>query len=94
MALIKECGGGGSDAYKQFCRMGPSKFLGTSLHGIYKKEVEFLELTQASRTVLQYKARFIKLACAPHTAGDDERKAKKFRRGLGPIIRMRMQHQG
>ncbi|XP_030948929.1 uncharacterized protein LOC115972826 [Quercus lobata] len=56
-----------------------------------EKEVEFMELIQGNKTVLQYEAKFTELArFAPHIVSDDVRKAKKFQRGLRPSIRTRM----
>ena len=56
-----------------------------------EKEVEFIELIQGNKTVLQYEAKFTKLArFASHVVSNDVRKAKKFQRGLRPSIRTRM----
>ncbi|KAL4643006.1 hypothetical protein ACB092_02G061200 [Castanea dentata] len=56
-----------------------------------EKEVEFMELIQGNKTVLQYEAKFTELSrFAPHIVADDVRKAKKFQRGLRPSIRTRM----
>ena len=56
-----------------------------------EKEVEFIELIQGNKTVIQYEAKFTELAqFAPQIVSDDVRKAKKFRRGLQPSIRTRM----
>ena len=56
-----------------------------------EKEVEFMELIQGNKTVLQYEAKFTKLArFASHVVSNDVRKAKKFQRGLRPSIRTRM----
>ena len=56
-----------------------------------EKEVEFMELIQGNKMVLQYEAKFTELArFAPHIVSDDVRKANKFRRGLQPSIRTRM----
>ncbi|XP_023871514.2 uncharacterized protein LOC111984125 [Quercus suber] len=56
-----------------------------------EKEVEFMELIQGNKTVLQYEAKFTELArFAPHIMSDDVRKAKKFQRGLRPSIKTRM----
>ena len=56
-----------------------------------KKEVEFMELIQGNKMVLQYEAKFTELAWfAPHVVSDNVRKAKKFQRGLRPSIRTRM----
>ena len=56
-----------------------------------KKEVEFMELIQGNKTVVQYEAKFTELArFTPHIVSDDVRKAKKFQRGLRPSIRTRM----
>jgi len=53
--------------------------------------VEFMELIQGNKTVLQYEAKFTELSrFAPHIVADDVRKAKKFQRGLRPSIRTRM----
>ena len=56
-----------------------------------EKEVEFMELIQGNKTVLQYEAKFTELSrFAPHIVADDVRRAKKFQRGLRPSIRTRM----
>ena len=56
-----------------------------------EKEVEFMELIQGNKMVLQYEAKFTKLSrFAPHIVVDDVRKATKFQRGLRPSIRTRM----
>ena len=56
-----------------------------------EKEVEFMELIQENKTVLQYEAKFTELArFAPHIVLDDVRKAKKFQRGLRPSTITRM----
>ena len=53
--------------------------------------MEFMELIQGNKTVLQYEAKFTKLAqFAPHIVSNDVRKAKKFQRGLRPSTRTRM----
>lgn len=45
--------------------------------------LEFMELIQGNKTVLQYKAKFIELArFSPHIALVDTRNSKKFQRGL------------
>ena len=50
-----------------------------------------MELIQGNKTVLQYEAKFTKLAqFAPHIVSNDVRKAKKFQRGLRPSTRTRM----
>ncbi|XP_030936300.1 uncharacterized protein LOC115961460 [Quercus lobata] len=56
-----------------------------------EKEVEFMELIQGNKMVLQYQAKFTELSrFAPHIVADDVRKAKKFQRGLRPSIKTRM----
>ena len=56
-----------------------------------EKEVEFMELIQGNKTVLQYEAKFTELSrFSPHIMVGDVRKAKKFQRGLRPSIRTRM----
>ena len=56
-----------------------------------EKEVEFMELIQGNKTMLQYENKFIELAqFALHVVSDDDRKSKKFQRGLQPSIRTRM----
>lgn len=48
-----------------------------------EKEVEFMELIQGSKTMLQYKAKFMEqVRFAPYIAGDELRKAKRFQIGL------------
>lgn len=43
--------------------------------------MEFMELIQGSKMVLQYKANFMELAkFSSHISGDDERKAMEFQR--------------
>ncbi|XP_050263907.1 uncharacterized protein LOC126708134 [Quercus robur] len=56
-----------------------------------EKEVEFMELIQGNKTVLQYEAKFTELSrFSLHIVVDDVRKAKKFQIGLQPSIRTRM----
>ena len=53
------------------------KYFPESVHD--EKEVEFMELIQGNKTVLQYEAKFTELSrFAPHIMADDVRKAKKF----------------
>ena len=53
--------------------------------------MEFMELIQGNKTVLQYEAKFTELArFAPHIVSDDVWKAKKFQRSLRPSIKTRM----
>lgn len=55
------------------------------------KETEFMDLIQGNATVLQYKAKFMKLMrYAPHVAGDEARKARKFQKGLHHNVRTKM----
>lgn len=50
-----------------------------------------MELNQGNKTVLQYKANFMELVrFAPHIAGDELRKAKRFQTSLHPNIKDRM----
>ena len=54
-------------------------------------EQELLTLTQGSKTVLEYEARFVELPkYAPHIVADEKRKVKKFVKGLRPSIRTRL----
>ena len=53
--------------------------------------MEFMELIQGNKMVLQYEAKFTELSrFSPHIMVGDVRKAKKFQRGLRPSIRTRM----
>ena len=55
------------------------------------KKMEFMELIQGNKTVLQYEAKFTELArFAPHVVSDDVRKAKNFQRVLRPSIRTKI----
>ena len=50
--------------------------------------MEFMELIQGNKMVLQYEAKFTELSrFSPHIMVGDVRKAKKFQRGLRPSIR-------
>lgn len=55
------------------------------------KEAEFISLIQGNRTILQYKAKFMELMrFTPHISENEERKARKFQKGLCPSIRTKM----
>ena len=57
--------------------------------------IEFMELIQGYKTVLQHVVKFTELArFAPHIVSNDVRKAKKFQRGLRPSIKTRMSALG
>ncbi|MQL90743.1 hypothetical protein Taro_023344 [Colocasia esculenta] len=56
-----------------------------------RMEPEFLSLTQGSKTVLEYEARFAELSkYAPHIVANECRKAKKFVMGLKPSLKTRL----
>lgn len=57
----------------------------------YTKKLEFMELIQGSRSMLQYKVKFMELLrFAPHMAGEEMRMAMKFQQGLRSSLRMRV----
>ncbi|MQM11482.1 hypothetical protein Taro_044391 [Colocasia esculenta] len=56
-----------------------------------RMEQKFLSLTEGSKTILEYEARFAELSkYAPHIVADERRKAKKFVMGLKPSLRTRL----
>jgi hypothetical protein len=55
------------------------------------KSREFMDLTQGGMSVTEYASRFVQLSrFAPYLIPDEEKKAKKFERGLNPRIRTMM----
>ncbi|MQM04313.1 hypothetical protein Taro_037110 [Colocasia esculenta] len=72
-----------------FVRLFRAKFVPEHIQD--KMEQEFLSLTQASMTILEYEARFSELSkYAPHIVEDERRKTKKFVMGLKPSLRTRL----
>lgn len=52
-----------------------------------QKEVEFVNFRQGNLSVIEYERQFNWLSrYAPHLVGIDERKARRFERGLRPEI--------
>jgi hypothetical protein len=55
------------------------------------KSREFMDLTQGGMLVTKYASWFVQLSrFAPYLIPDEEKKAKKFERGINPRIRMMM----
>ncbi|MQL72613.1 hypothetical protein Taro_004952 [Colocasia esculenta] len=76
-------------AWDEFVRLFQTKFVPEHIQD--RMEQEFLSLTQGSKTVLKYEARFATLSkYAPYIVADEHRKAKKFVMGLKPSLRMRL----
>ncbi|MQM09641.1 hypothetical protein Taro_042518 [Colocasia esculenta] len=76
-------------AWDEFVRLFRAKFVLEHIQD--RMEQEFLSLTQGSKTVLEYEARFAELSkYAPHIVADELQKAKKFVMGLKPSLRTRL----
>ncbi|MQM01836.1 hypothetical protein Taro_034594 [Colocasia esculenta] len=76
-------------AWDEFVRLFRAKFVPEHIQD--RMEQEFLSLTQGSKTVLEYEAKFAELSkYAPHIVADERRKAMKFVMGLKPSLRTRL----